>query len=295
MPSFQDDSDLCREVYAALTARSVPEDAARMSVPERTVLVVGRFLQVLLDLEETAKALRRIDAYALATEFEANRSGRDSAIRVLTVQLAEYIRDHVQTLELSEPPMAEIVEAAAPAEPRVLPHWAGVAFAAWCASAVFPLLSRYWPKIPMERAARIRNAIEESAASAAAGEPRGELNVSVVEMLALANAALVGGSGVSPPDEHAAGLASAIIKSAEKAADAARSPPSQSAVATVEAFEFALQAVAETPELAKRLKRRHKLLSRTATREKWASDTPLSQERIEAIAHRNAKKRWWGR
>jgi hypothetical protein len=169
-----------------------------------------------------------------------------------------------------------------------------VAFAAHCARVVFPLLSRYWPRIPMERAARIRYAIDEAAGSAADGKARDDLNFIVVEMMAMAGAALVGASGIGPPDEHAAGLASLIAKVAEKAADAARMSQGQSPSAVREAFDLAQQAMRELPELVKQLKRQRRLL-RVSTRD-YTDDMPLSADDLEKLLTRDPGRRpWWKR
>jgi len=293
MTSPQENSDLCRDAFARLIAERAHE-LGELGDPERTVILVGRLIDVLEHLEETARALRRIDADSVAAAFEENQPGRDAAVLQIKACLAEYIRDHVQTLEvMDELPLAEIVEADAEPKPRTLPHWAGVAFAAHCARGVFPLLSKYWPLMPMERAARIRVAIEMAAASAAQAKPQPELNFLVVEMMAVAGAALVGASGIAPPDARSGTLASFIAKTAEKAVDAARTPPGKSAPLTREAFAFAEQAASEAPDLVRQLKRDRRLLMRVAAKRAWNDDEPLSSEELESLLSRQTNRPWW--
>lgn len=293
--SANDDTDLCHDVFTQLLTRLLDRgDAGALSDPERTVILVGRLIEVLDGLEETAHALRRIDADAIAAAFEENRLGRDSALATIRACLAEYIRAHIQTFEVAEElPMAEVVEPEAEPRRRPLPHWARVAFAAHCARLVFPLLSKYWPRIPMERAARIRFAIDSAANSAAQATPQADLNFLVVEMMAMAGAALVGAVGISPPDERSATFASFIAKVAEKAVDAARCAPAKSETPTREAFDFAEQAASESPELARQIKKHQRMLRKAATRGSWTDDTPLSAEELETLLSGGLPRPWW--
>jgi len=295
MTSPQEDSDLCRTALARLMAQLSPElDAATLSDPQRTLILVGRLIDVLEHLDETARALRRIDADQIAAAFDEYRPGRAAALQQIKSCLAEYIRDHVQTVEVADDlPLAEIVAEESESKSRTLPHWAGVAFAAHCARAVFPLLSRYWPRIPMERAARIRHAIDMAAASAGDASPQPELNFLVVEMMAMAGAALVGASSIAPPDAHSGTLASFIAKTAEKAVDAARTSPDKSATLTREAFAFAEQAASEMPELVRQLKRDRRLLLRVAARKEWDDARAITVEDLETLLARDKNRPWW--
>ncbi len=134
-----------------------------------------------------------------------------------------------------------------------LPHWKRVAFAARCARRVLPLVSRYWPDIPFQRAQAPLRAIELAEQSAAEEAPAPGIHDARVQAAVTCGAALLTNPDWPIKDEpkprnaHEGTIASKAVKAAEKAAEAAESSPDESASLALDAWSFAREA-AESAE-----------------------------------------------
>jgi hypothetical protein len=134
---------------------------------------------------------------------------------------------------------------------RRLPHWSRVAFAARCARRVRPLFEEAWPDAAAIRKEAVDRAIVLAEHCAAKGQSVGELKQAVLGALMAAGQAQIphlfpianDNSEAPPLDRESAVVASLSAKVAEKAAEAARSKPSESVQPVHEAFYFALDAI----------------------------------------------------
>jgi hypothetical protein len=136
-------------------------------------------------------------------------------------------------------------------DPRRLPHWSRVAFAARCARRVQPLFQRAWPDATAGRKAAVEKAIQLAEQSASEKRAHSGLREAICDALMVAGAAqiphLYPVSRLSPEpppiDADAAVVASLSAKVAEMAARAAMTDEDQSGSATHEAYHFALDAI----------------------------------------------------
>ena len=160
-----------------------------------------------------------------------------------------------------------------------IPHWARVAFAAYCARLVYPLLTEGWPDIPAERTDGVRRAIDLAEMSAAEGRAIAGLKEAEMDAVGTAGAALMGETdeGDPAPKNLLDGTkASLTAKAAEKAAAAACAPPNESRELAADAWGFAFQVADEsTRELFRETL--HKF-EKVAIRGNWTDRTRVPPE-----------------
>jgi hypothetical protein len=237
--------------------------------------------------------LSRIKAYPTDMDMQFFAAKHD-----LRKCLADYIRSHDFAFKhLDHPKAKRSPERPRPPEkpPRRkrktrspladLPHWARVAFAARCARAVLPLLSRHWPAAPAKHSRAVRLAIELAEQSAEEGRPVEGLKEAVINATIVAGAALSAGSEFNPkepPPENAleGTIASFVAKAAEFTARAAKADPRESLSNASEALTWAKSAMDSADEegVADAQKEDFANHQRAAIRGKWTDETRIPSE-----------------
>jgi hypothetical protein len=177
-------------------------------------------------------------------------------------------------------------------DPRRLPHWARVAFAARCARRVLPLFLRYWPNVRKQRLEPVVRAIELAEHSAAVARLQRGLSEVALEATASAGAAYALATGHGPAEEPTPSsraelvMASLAARSAESAASAAEASPGESALYAYDAYGFAIEAArgARAITILIGIEDDYNLLHDYACRARWKDSTGVGPELFERIA-----------
>src|SRR5262249_9562454 len=154
--------------------------------------------------------------------------------------LATFIREHRSTFERLNGPRPPQTPESADVQPRQfdpvsvgiadLPHWARVAFAAYCARRVFAFFDAAWPNALPERRVAVERATTLAEQCAAAGRRCGDVETAANGTVQVAGAASLfalhgirvpGDDEPHPPDGNSAVVVGRIAHSAGNAARAA--------------------------------------------------------------------------
>ncbi len=208
--------------------------------------------------------------------------------------LAEYIRanseafrrlDQTRPMSQKTPKPAKQKHPKKPTSQRLadlLPHWARVAFAARCARHVYPLIEDLWEEFAQDHLPHLKEAVELAEISAELGKAEPGLNKAITNALMAAGAALMAGStlpgaGPAPKNGWVANIVSMIAKSAEKAAEAARTTGEESAFAVLEANSYAKDAAiaAKESEIVERIEEEFRFIRQAARSNAWSDETPV--------------------
>lgn len=136
-------------------------------------------------------------------------------------------------------------------DPKRLPHWSRVAFAARCARRVQPLFAHAWPDAIPGRAGAVERAITLAEQSVAEERACVGVREALIDACSTAGRALIPfhypvhleDEEPGPVDGEASLVASFVAKVAEKAAEAAAASPRESDRPAHEAYHFALDAI----------------------------------------------------
>ncbi len=172
----------------------------------------------------------------------------------------------------------------------LLPHWARVAFAARCARQIYPLFTKFWPKVTTRRSDAVLHAIQLAERSGAEGEAVEGLESAIIETVVTAGAALRSVYGfaseeATPNDNDSATIASFVSQDAWKAATAANARPDDSMFPALEAHSLAQDAAtaAATIIILIDIEKDFARLHRAVVRGRWTDKTAVPPTVFEGL------------